>query len=868
MKPLRRAWHRLIGTFAGTDGESQLNDEFEIHLQMQTEDNLREGMTPAEARRAAVLKFGGLEGLKEDYREQRGVPSLGAFGRDLRYGLRALRNTPGFTVAAVLSLALGIAAATAIFSVADAVLIRPLPYKEPGQLARITLGGAIPGPAYEGFRRNARSIESAGLFVEWTFTLTGHGDPVRIPAARVTSGLFETLGVRPRVGRTFRPEEDQPGNDKVVILGDSLWKSLFGADPGVLNRSVLLNGVSYRVIGIMPPGFQFPDGPELESTAGQTPPAQMWRPMWMVAGENTCDGCFNFAMLARLRRGVSAAQTRAELVTLMKAADPKDTGENLEIETLQSAVTRRVRMPVIVLFAAVTLALLIACVNVASLLLARGLQRQNEIALRLSLGASRGRIVRQLLTEGLVLALIASALAIPLAWTGLRVFLALAPPDLPRMENVGLDGRVLGFALLLGIFSALIAAGVPAFLTARHSPGEALKTGSRVASSAPARLRYALIASEFALSLVLLVAAGLLARSFLEMTRTKLGFETRTVLTMRFWFPDPQYNDWQRIAFAEQLVAYCKSMRGVNSAAMIDTLPLTGGASGWGISTADNPDKYPFFRARMITPDYFRVMGIPLKAGRLFTASDQEQSALVAVLTESAAQLAWPNVTNPIGRRFSGKRGMTVVGIVGDTRASGIDVDVVPYLYVPFAQVTPEEYALVVGASGNPMDLASAIKSQVRRLAPAQAVTKVETMQQVVDAATAPWRFEALLMATFAVFALVLAAVGIYGVLSYSVARRTNEVGIRIALGESRVSVVFEVMKPAGALAVVGAVIGLIGAIASMRFLRSLLYGVAPAESSVLVACAAVLLLVGFTAAVVPARRAANLDPMQCLRNE
>ena len=868
MRPLQRAWNRITGTFAGARQEAELAEEFDAHLQMQTEENIRAGMTPNEARRAAALKFGGIEEIKESYREQRELPGLGSFGRDVRYAVRSLRASPGLALAAILSLALAIGAATAIFSVADAVLLKKLPYSEPERLASVFSSNASSAVALDAIRRNAHTVESAALYVNWSFTLTGLGEPARIPAARVSAGLFEMLGVRPQAGRTFRDDEDQDGSDKVVVIGDALWKTRFHGEAGTVGQMIHLNGVPHRIIGIMPPGFQFPDGPELPEWAGPFPPAQIWRPMALVGWERTCTSCFNFGSIVRLRKGVTAEQARAEIVTILKTATPEQGAEIVQVRTLHSIITGRVQEPVTILFGAVTLALLIACVNVANLLLARGLRRRGEIALRLSLGASRGRIVRQLLTESLVLAACSAALSIPLAWGMVRALLALAPADIPRLGTVALDLRVFGFALTLALLSALLFGLAPAWLASRHAPGEAMKAAGRKGSAGPAKLRGMLIVVEFALSLVLLAAASLLARRFVELAKTQLGFDTESVLTMRLWLPDTVGDYHHRAILAGQMADNCAALPGVLSASVVSVLPLTGGGEGWGTRALDSreSDRYTSLRTRSVTPSYFRTMGIRLIEGREFNTNDRGTNN-VAIISRSAARALWPNIPSPLGRRIEMHK-ETVVGIVEDTRASGVDSEIIPYLYVPFSQFAPEEFALAVRTRGNPMLLAPAAKAEVWRLDPSQAITHVETMEQVASGAIASWRFQAVLMGVFALFALVLAAVGISGVLSYWVEQRTNEIGIRMALGASRWSVVLGVIRQAGSLALAGTAFGVVAAMFATRFMRSLLFDAGAAQSDVLAACAVTLLAVGLAACILPARRAAGLNPTECLRSE
>ena len=872
MKPLRSAWNRFLGVFSGSRRESDLALEFESHLQMQMDDNRKMGMSPEEARRAAVLKFGGVTQMQERYRDQRGLPLLEIFGKDIRYAFRSMRKNPEFAAAGILSLALGIGATTAIFSAADATLLRSLPYRQPARLATVSLGGAVTAPLYDLFSREARSIEQAALFTNWSFDLSGQGEPQRIPGARVSAGLFSLLGVSPQFGRTFTAEEDRKGNDAVVLIGDRLWKRQFAADPNIVGRTLLLDDKQYTVIGVMPPGFEFPEGPEHHDTVGPFPPAEMWRPMALEDWERTCAGCFNFGMLARLRPGVSAADAGRELTAIVdrRANEGRSKASDaVSVVSLEKAVTRQVRTPILILFGAVTLALLIACVNVANLLLARGLRRREEIAIRLSLGATRRRVIGQGLVEALTLAVCAAVLALPVAWAAIRGLVAIAPPGIARIGSAAVNLRIFGFALVLALVSAAIFGVAPAILAASRPPGDAVKSGARTAAGLPARLRAILVVGEFALSLVLLIGSGLLAQSFLTVSRIPLGFHAENVLTMRSSLPETRYDEPRRAALIQRIVTGCSALPGVTSAAATSALPLTGEGEGWGLVAEDNPNKkdYTAVRARAVTPGYFRTLGIRLRAGRDFNENDRGTPP-VAIVSETAARRLWPGIPDPTGRRLASKTPVTIIGVVDDTHASGIDAEIRPYLYVPFWEFSPSDFAIAVRSASNPASLSNAVKAEIWRIDKNQAVTHVAVMTQIVADSLAPRRFQAILMTLFAAFALALAAIGIYGVLSYSVAQRTREIGIRVALGASRSSVIGEVVKQACVLAGAGAALGLIVAFRLTPLLGSLLYGVSITETSIFFGCALVLIGVAIVASLIPAHRAATLHPSTCLRYE
>jgi len=530
---------------------------------------------------------------------------------------------------------------------------------------------------------------------------------------------------------------------------------------------------------------------------------------------------------------------------------------------LKDAVSGHARAPLFLVFGAVAVSLFIACVNVANLLIARGLARQPEIALRISLGAARPRIFRQLLTESLMLALGATVPAIPLAAVAIRSLIAIAPANVPGIGAASLDARVLAFALALALLTTLVFGTAPAFVASR-APSCVLKSSGRGATGRPSPLRSALIAAEFALSLVLVVCASLLAKSFIAVARTPLGFHAEDVLTMRLWLPEPQYNDQQRAVFADRLITRCAALPGVISAGGIDTLPLTGEAGGWGFGPDDADSRQVMFRARAVTPDYFRTMGIRLRSGRFFT-NDDRGGRHVAIVSELGARQRWPAIRDPVGRKVSG---MTLVGIVDDTRASGLDSEVHPYIYVPFSQSPGWEFSLAVRTAGDPARFAAAVKSEIWRLDKDEPVTHVAMMRQLVADSIAPRRFPALLMGVFAIFALLLAGVGIYGVMAYSVAQRTQEIGIRMALGASPRGILTSVMWRAGALALAGAAVGLAASLALIPILRSLLYGISSLDPSVFAASAVLLLVIAAGAALRPALRAARVDPAVSLRWE
>jgi predicted permease len=816
--------------------------------------------------------------------------------RDLRYAARGLLREPGFTAVAVLTLGLAIGANTAIFSVADALLLRPLPLPRADQLVLLVRHfaegetAAVSVPKFFFVReRMQRVFASTGAYesLGTGFNLIGSGLPERIRGAHVTAGFFPTVGVQPMLGRNFLPEEDRPGGRRVVVLSHRLWLRRFAADPRILGRQLVLNGESYTVVGVMPPGFRYPSV------------AELWTPFGFDPASTEDANYFEF--LGRLRDEVStaAASSAARALTgPFGAAFPRSLGpgESFRVEPLQQRLYGRVRPALLVLLAAVGAVLLIACVNLANLQLARAAARQREIAIRTVLGAGWWRIARQLLTESTLLALAGGAAGLLLGAAAIRPLLAFNPVEIDRLARVGIDGRVLAFTLLVSLASGLLFGLAPALSPARSDLHEPLKEGgARTAGSARGQwLRRGLVMSEVALALVLIAGATLLVRSFVLMLQKPPGFETDHVLTLKLSLPAVKYgNAGAAERFTTQVVERLEALPGVRAAAVATTLPLERGPDlGFKIPgrTSGGDDGRGTYGAdfRVLTPDFFQVLRIPVLRGRGFTAGDRVGAPLVAVINQKLARRCWPN-QDPIGQRISiaddspssgdlGDRGpRTIVGIVADTRDEGLDQEPPDLLYVPLAQLKDPLVAMffklipvsvAVRTAGASPDLAAAISKQIWAVDPGQPITDVKTMAEVRATSLGSRRFTTTLLGLMALLAVTLAAVGIYGVLSYLVQQRTREIGVRLALGATTAQVLGLVLRQGLGAVLAGLALGTGGAFALTRLMKGLLVGVTAADPLTFVLTPALLAAIALLACSIPARRASLLDPLVALRQE
>lgn len=805
---------------------------------------------------------------------------MGDLIQDVRYGIRMLLKRPVFTIITVLTLALGIGANSAIFSVVNAVLLRPFPFQEPDRLAYIegmdlrdgSKGGALSPPDFLDFREQSRSFERLAAFQPASLTLTGEGsESERITAARVTSNYFETLGVAPIAGgRSFLPEEEQGVSPSVVIISHGLWQRRFGSDPKIVGKSLLLNGQSLNVVGVTPAEFQYPKDTDL------------WVPLSFKADAMSARRFHSLTGIGRLKPGVTLNQAQSEMLTIAHQLEQQypDTNKNnaAALTLLPDRIIGEMRRTLLILASAVGLVLLIACANVANLSLARGASRYREISIRASLGASRSRIVRQLLTESVVLALIGGALGLLLAVWGVGILISLSPANLPRLSEVTTDWRVLGFTLLISLLTGVLFGLIPALASSKTNLTEALKDGSRGGtSSSSQRLRSLLVISEVALSLVLLIAAGLFIRSFLRLSQVDLGIKPTNVLTMQLSLTRAKYPDAkQRADFFNQLIQRLESLPGAQAAGTISELPLSGqendtffnieGAPSVSFGSLENNANI-----RTVSPDYFSALGIPVVKGRPFSERDTLDSPKAIIVSEAFVRKYFPG-EDPLGKRLTIDFGAPwtgeIVGVVGNVRHSNPAQGPYPEMYVNQGQNPPFGVNLVVRAAGGPSQLTAAIRNEIHSLDKDLPVYNVKTMEQHVTDATAQPRFRTLLLGIFAALALVLASIGIYGVISYSVTQRTHEIGLRVALGAQRGDVFKLVVGQAMRLALIGVGIGLIGAFVLTRLMSSFLFGISATDPLTFSGITLLLIAVAFLACYLPARRATKVDPMIALRYE
>jgi putative ABC transport system permease protein len=854
----------------------QLDEEIEQHLDDRYRELVAGGVPPDEASRL----------VREEVRgwTPRAVRFDGVVG-DLRFALRTLRKNPGFAVVVLLTLALGIGANAAIFSVVDAVVLRPLPYRDADRLV-VVWGNLhrpgveeIPGSAgeYVDYRDGSRVLEQVAAYDTVGFNLTGGAAPERVEGAVVTASLFPLLGAGAEIGRTFATAEEQPGRGQVALISHALWARRFGSDRAVVGRRVPIDGRPVEIVGVMPPGFRFPD----ETT-------EVWKPIVLDADAVSANnrGSHGFTVLARMKEDATIAQARADLDSVaatFKARFPDNyrNGFTTTLRPLRDEIVGDTGRALFVLLAAVGLVLLIACANVANLLLARAASRRKEIALRTALGAGRGRVVRQLLTESVLVALAGGAMGLVLAVWGVDALVAAAPDSIPRLREVGVDGRVAGFTALVSIATGLLFGVAPAFNASRAELSETLKEGGRSGAVAHGRGGRLLVVSEMALSIVLLIAAGLLLRSFARLQRVQPGFEPGRLLTVRLSLPESRYPTFQKgDAFFDDLFARLRSAPGVGGIAAINALPFSGSGGSRSFRIEGRaplrPNESTEEQIRIVTDGYFRVMGIPVIKGREFGDRDALSAPRVAVVNEALARKHFPN-DDPIGKRVAFQsddpQWYEIVGVVGDVKHRGLDAADRPELYVPyrqplFASWTVRPMYLVVRTVAEPGGAAATVRQAIDRIDRDQPISDARSMDERIDRSLTGRRFNTVLLLLFAALAMTLAAVGIYGVVAYSVTERTHEIGVRLALGAERRDIVSMVMRQGLTMTALGTAIGIGAALALARLIAGLLFGVSAADPATFMAVPVILATVSLAACYVPARRATRVDPMLALREE
>ncbi len=804
------------------------------------------------------------------------------FAQDVRYALRMLGKNPGFTAIAVLTVALGIGANTAIFSVVSGVLLRPLPYPNPNQLVSVT--GSYPRGAFVAMREQARTMD-VGVYAEgYEFNLTGLGDPLRLAGASISAELFSILGARPELGRTLRAGEDIAGGDNLVILSHALWQQKFAADPQIIGRWISLEGAGYQVIGVMPPDFRFP-----------SPETQIWIPLHIDSRqpEKYWGGDY-MPMIGRLRPGATIAQAAAEarslqpqLRTLFPWPMPPTWNADVTAVNLQKGMVSDERARMLILLGAVALVLLIACANVANLMLSRAATREREFAIRSVLGAGRQRMIRQLLTESSLIAFIGGALGLILAINGLSLLKSALPADLPRLTDIGIDWHVLCFTAALALLTGIVFGLAPALHFSGTNFSESLKSGARGSTaSGIGGLRTGLVTSEVAVAVLLVIAAGLLIRSLWALSHVNPGFRADYILTARI-NPNESFCEQpgRCASFYHQLLDRVRALPGVNGAALVSTLPLGGRVAKLSAEVEDHPpsssEPYPLFWENIVSPDYFRLMNIQILSGRAFTELDASASPPVVIVTAATARRYWPG-ENPLGKHITPaleNNWYTVVGVVADVRGYDLLHNVPQWMdgavYVPYGPYTqgeggsrPVQMTLTVRTSTDQTQTANLLRSTVAELNPEVPVTEVRSMGSFLSDAVSTPRSTTALFVAFAALALGLGVTGIYGVLSYFVAQRTREIGIRVALGAQRSSVFGLVLMEGTKMSGLGILIGIAAALALTRLMQSLLYGVGTSDPLTFLGVVIVIAMVTLLACYLPARRAMRVDPMVALRYE
>jgi putative ABC transport system permease protein len=869
--------------------DADLDDELRAHIDLAAEENRKRGMTSAEARCAALKEFGGITQMKERYRMQRGLPILESLAQDVRFALRQLRKSPSFTFTALLTLALGIGTTTSLFSVVDAVILKPLPFPTAGRLVRVESlvgatgrGGEASYLDFVDLRARNNVSEGMAAFHTDDFTLLGGREPEHLQGAVVSAQLFSLLGAKPELGRTFLEKEDQPGGAggaDAVILSHALWQREFSSDASVLGRVLQIGDRRFTVVGIMPQKFQFPI---------QAEPIDLWTTIAvdMRGGSNAITaqrGAHYLDVVALLKPGVTIQQAQAQFITLadtLSKQHPENKRRTARLRPELELLTGDLRTPMMVLLGAVGCVLLLVCANIANLLLARATGRRREIAVRIALGASRGRVTSQLLVESVVLGLLGGGLGLGLALLSFRFLTRVIPSDIPRLGEVGLDVRLLGFSISISLLAGLLFGLAPALQAAKVSLTESLKkTGRSSGGGERARLQSTLVVSEIALAVVLLLGAGLLLQSFLRLKQVQPGFDPHHVLTFKLDLPAGM-DSAQSPAFFRQAVERIGNLPGVSSASAVAYLPLTGDHITTSIEIGGKPTPMgsrPSSVFNLVSLNYFQTARTALMNGRDFTAHDDLTSTPVVIVNQALVRTFFPN-QNPIGKHVRPGIGngygpgeppmREIVGVVQDVKQQGPGAAAVPEVYAPLAQCPYDTLFILARTTNDPASLVKAARQQVAAMDKNLPIYQLKTLDQYFADSVAMPRFGSMLIACFAAIALLLACLGIYGVVSYAVVQRTHEIGIRMALGACCGSVVRSVLLRGMLLALAGVTIGLAGSFALAHLITSMLFGVEATDPATFAGAALALLVVAALASYIPARRAALIEPMQALRTD
>ncbi|HEY4949391.1 MAG TPA: ABC transporter permease [Candidatus Acidoferrales bacterium] len=874
--------------------ESEMDAELRFHVEARADDLVRGGVTRQEALRRARLEFRGIESAKEECREARGVGFIETLLQDIRFASRILRKSPGFTTLAVLTLAVGIGASAAVFSLVNAILLRPLPYPNSGRIvlpelvapAGVNLGSEYMPWGQLQFRaltRDAHPFQAVSAFQNDSFNLTGAGEPASLDGFRASQEFFPSLGIVPALGRAFTAEEDQPGHEYEVILSDRLWRERFAADRNVLGRSVELNGSAYTVEGVMPAGFAFPRAEDMPSSFNFPAEPQLWVPLAIPAEPKP--GPSELAVIGRLKPGVTVQQAQAAMDLITRHAEEQDhrwTGWfTMRVVPLKRQVVGDTRRPLQLMLGAVCIVLLIACSNVANLLLTRSLARRREFTVRTALGAGRARLIRQLLTESLLIAVAAGAMGILIANAGIYFVKTLGPSSIPRLREVTLDLPVLAFALGISLATGILFGLVPAIAAARENLVDSLKEGSQKSggSRMSPRLRNALLVSQVALALVLVVSAGLLTRTFFQLLGADGGFNAERVLTFQLPLPSVKYAEQNRIVtLFGNVLERLRAIPGVQFAGIGETVPLGGEGESTVIRMPDHPaasqKELPFANFTVISPGYFPAIGTPLLRGRDFQETDTSDSMPVAIVNATMEKKFWARegaLGKQVGPGSTRYPLVTIVGVVPDVKHTSLREETAPEMYVLYNQnpwPSMLDMRVALRTKADPAGMTESVREAVHAIDPDLPLARVATLTTLVNDSMSQPRFSVFLLGAFGVLALLLASIGMYGVISYSVLQRTQEIGIRMALGAQRRSVFGMVLGQGARLAGLGIAIGLIAALGGTRLMASFLFGVRPTDPLTFAGVSLLLLGIALLACYLPARRAMRVDPMVALKYE